>query len=229
MANRNKATGSWLGLPEADDPMDAQTGAIRLLAQGLAVLLVCTQFVCLGLFYVLGQEPLVWVHLGSGTVEFLDRKGQPIVRETEEGRTLTPVKIQGEDTFHVRQQWDANADEALFGMGEHHLGLMNIKGYDLDLWQHNGTHALPFLVSSRGYGIFWDNTSYTRFGDPRPFEHIPADRLFGADGKPGGLTVTFYSGLDLKQQLYSRVDPKVDFRRPPGATPDPAVPPTTRP
>lgn len=45
--------------------MDAQTGAIRLLAQGLALLLVCIQFACLGLFYVLGHETLVWVHLGS--------------------------------------------------------------------------------------------------------------------------------------------------------------------
>lgn len=65
MARKNKATSSWLGLPEADNPMDAQTGAIRLLAQGLAVLLVCTQFACLGLFYALGQASLVWVNLGS--------------------------------------------------------------------------------------------------------------------------------------------------------------------
>ena len=51
--------------------------------------------------------------------------------------------------------------------GQHQLGLTNIKGYDLDLWQHNATVSLPFLVSSRGYGILWDNTSYSRFGDLR--------------------------------------------------------------
>jgi len=47
--------------------------------------------------------------------------------------------VQGEDTQHVRQEWLPQADEALYGLGENHLGLLNLKGYDLDLWQHNGT------------------------------------------------------------------------------------------
>jgi len=67
----------------------------------------------------------------------------------------------------------AQADEALYGLGENHLGLLNLKGYDLDLWQHNGTIVIPFLVSSRGWGILWDNTSFTRFGDLREFAPIP--------------------------------------------------------
>lgn len=62
----------------------------------------------------------------------------------------------------MQQQWEPNTDESLYGLGENQLGLLNIKGYDLDLWQHNGTDAVPFLVSSRGYGILWDNPSFTR-------------------------------------------------------------------
>ena len=100
--------------------------------------------------------------------------GAVILSERAGGRTLTPAEVQGEKTFHVRQEWEPSADEALFGLGQHQLGLMNVKGYDLDLWQHNATVAIPFLVSSRGYGILWDNTSFTRFGDLRPFEPIPA-------------------------------------------------------
>ena len=61
---------------------------------------------------------------------------------------------------------------------------MNIKGYDLDLRQYNTSVIIPFLVSSRGYGILWDNTSFTRFGDLREFEPIPAARLYDASGKP---------------------------------------------
>ncbi|MEI9973646.1 MAG: hypothetical protein WDO73_17325 [Ignavibacteriota bacterium] len=50
------------------------------------------------------------------------------------------------------------------------------------------------LVSSRGYGIFWDNMSYSRFGDLRPFEAIPTANLLSAEGRPGGLTMAPLDG-----------------------------------
>ena len=84
-----------------------------------------------------------------------------------------PAIVMGENTQHVRQEWLPQADEALYGLGENQLGLLNLKGYDLDLWQHNGTLVVPFLVSSRGWGLLWDNTSFTRFGDLR--KHLYTD------------------------------------------------------
>jgi alpha-D-xyloside xylohydrolase len=154
------------------------------------------------------------VDLASGAVSFFDSSGQPVLAEKKDGRTLTPVIVQGDETFHVRQQWEANADEALYGLGQQQLGLMDIKGYDLDLWQHNGTVAIPFLVSSRGYGILWDNTSYTRFGDLRQPEPIPADELFDVDGKPGGLTGSYFSGENFEHFVTNRVDAKIDIAVP---------------
>ena len=135
----------------------------------------------------------VRVNLSSGAVTFLDPSGKPVLAEKNDGRSLTPAEVQGEKTFHVQQQWQPNPDESLYGLGENQLGLLDIKGYDLDLWQHNGTAVVSFLVSSRGYGILWDNSSYTRFGDLRPFEPIPAAQLFDASGKPGGLTGSYYA------------------------------------
>ena len=101
----------------------------------------------------------------TGAVSFFDAQGNPVL--AEKGRALQPAIVQGDQTFHVRQEWEPAQNEAIYGLGQHPLGLMNIKGYDLDVWQFNGTIAIPFLVSSRGYGIFWDNTSLTRFGDLR--------------------------------------------------------------
>ena len=46
--------------------------------------------------------------------------------------------------------------------------------------------AVPTLVSSRGWGLLWDNTSYTRFGDLRPFTAIPGIVGFG-DGDGGSV------------------------------------------
>ena len=151
------------------------------------------------------------VNLGSGTISFFDAAGKPILAEKDGARFITPADVQGERTFHVQQQWEPNADESLYGLGENQLGILDIKGYDLDLWQHNGTVAIPFLTSSRGYGILWDNSSYTRYGDLRPFEAIPSAQLFGTDGKPGSLTGFYYAGAHFERLIAQRTDAKIDI------------------
>jgi alpha-D-xyloside xylohydrolase len=149
------------------------------------------------------------IDLATGRIAFLDSSGAPVLEE--KGRTLMAATVQGEDTQHVRQEWLPHADEALYGLGENHLGLLNLKGYDLDLWQHNGTIVIPFLVSSRGWGVLWDNTSFTRFGDLRELAPIPAERLFDASGKRGGLTGSYYRGADFKHLVGERVDRAIDI------------------
>ena len=156
----------------------------------------------------------VRVDLKTGAVSFLDAAGQPILAEKADGRTLAPAIVQGDQTFHVRQQWEPNDGEALYGLGQHQTGLMNIKGYDIDLWQHNGTVIIPFLVSSRGYGILWDNTSYSRFGDVRPWAFIPGSHLFDAEGKSGGLTGSYYAGANFEHLVATRVDARINIQAP---------------
>lgn len=152
----------------------------------------------------------VKVDLATGAVSFADSAGRPILAEKRGGKTLTPVEVQGEQTFNVRQQWEPNADESLYGLGQQQFGLMNIKGYDLDLRQYNTNVVVPFLISSRGYGILWDNTSFTRFGDLREFAAIPADHLFDASGRRGGLTGSYYLGADFEKLIAQRLDSRID-------------------
>ncbi len=161
----------------------------------------------------------VQVDRKSSAVSFFDLKGNRIASELEQGRELTPAKVQGENTFHVRQLWMAQPDEALYGLGENQLGLLDVKGYDLDLWQHNTSIALPFLTSSKGYGILWDNPSFTRFGDLRPFEPIPAINQIGLDGKFGGLTASYFSGANFNKWVVSRQDSKFNLSERPSTIP----------
>ncbi len=151
------------------------------------------------------------IDLSTGRIVFLDPAGAPILEEREGGRMLMPAVVQGEHTHHIRQEWLPNADEALYGLGENQVGLLNLKDYDLDLWQHNGTIVVPLLVSSRGFGVFWDNTSFTRFGDLREFEPIPAHRLLDATGKRGGLTGAYNSGVRFDRLVGERVDRVIDI------------------
>jgi alpha-D-xyloside xylohydrolase len=141
----------------------------------------------------------VEVSKNTGLVRFLDPAGNQILAEASGGRALIPTKVQGANTFHVRQRWSARPDESLYGLGQHQLGILDWKGHDLDLWQRNTTAVVPFLVSSRGYGILWDNPSFTRFGDLREFTPIPPKCLSDQEGKPGGLTLgTAGSGTTLR-------------------------------
>jgi alpha-D-xyloside xylohydrolase len=141
------------------------------------------------------------VDLASGAVTFLDADGQTILAERKGGRTIEPADVQGARTFHVRQEWEPNADESLYGLGQQQLGAIDIKGLDLELWQRNTTVVVPFFVSSRGYGILWDNYSYTRFGDARPFVPIPADFERDAAGQPGGFTKGRFAAGNPSQLL----------------------------
>jgi alpha-D-xyloside xylohydrolase len=130
------------------------------------------------------------VDTATGQIAFYDRDQALILAEkVGAGRTLEPVTIQGEATNHVRQEWEPNDGEALYGLGNYQHGLLDIKGYDVELSQYNTNAVVPTLVSSRGYGIFWDNTSYTRFGDLREYEPVPGvtyDSSGNVDGAASG-------------------------------------------
>jgi alpha-D-xyloside xylohydrolase len=150
----------------------------------------------------------------TGAVSFFDAKGNPVLAEVPGSRTLTPTIVQGEQTAHVQQKWVADAKESLYGLAQRQLGMLDIKGYDLDLWQRNTHVVSPYLVSSKGYGIFWDNLSYTRFGDLRPFEPIPTAQLFDAKDQPGGFTQTALDGSEATKQVAT-----INIRLPEGKNP----------
>jgi alpha-D-xyloside xylohydrolase len=137
----------------------------------------------------------VHVNLASGAVSFFDAGGKSILAEKADGRAIVPSEVQGEQTFHVSQQWQPNADESLYGLGQRQIGIVDIKGYDLDLWQHNTHVVVPFLVSSRGYGIFgtiFRSRASVICGSLRTF---PANCLLTRTSKSGGLTTgTFTHG-----------------------------------
>jgi alpha-D-xyloside xylohydrolase len=140
------------------------------------------------------------IDLKTGAVSFLDASGTPVLAEKPDGRTVEPAVVQGEQTFHVRQQWQGDPGESLYGMGELQLGITDIKNWDLDFWQHNGTVVSPFLVSSKGYGILWDNPSYTRFGDLGKFVPIPSEALIDDNGNAGALSTGPFTDPAAKLQ-----------------------------
>jgi alpha-D-xyloside xylohydrolase len=109
------------------------------------------------------DEIEAWVNRGSGTVEFFDKNGNLLLAEKSAGsKLLTPTHVGGIDTLRSEQDFVLAPGEAIYGLGQHAQGLMNYRGTTVHLQQRNPTESgVPVLVSSRGYGIFWDNPAVT--------------------------------------------------------------------
>ena len=134
------------------------------------------------------------VALMSGEVSFRDAAGNVLLQEPSGGgKHFEQATVMDEKTWHIRQVFESPEDEAFYGLGQHQNGLMNYKGHRIDLKQYNLIAAVPFLVSSRNYGLLWNNTSRTIFGDPRDYRPLPDSlTLYDADGNKGGLSAEYF-------------------------------------
>src|SRR5208283_550606 len=100
----------------------------------------------------------------DSALQFLDAQGNVIAKENT--RTLTPVEVNGEKTLHPERfvnMW--GTQEALYGMGQHQGGVWNYRGESVDISQDNTNISVPMVLSSNGYGIFWNNGSRSRFNN----------------------------------------------------------------
>jgi alpha-D-xyloside xylohydrolase len=104
----------------------------------------------------------VKVSKSTANVSFTDLADAVIL--SEYSKSLTPVTVQGVSTYKVAGEWNSPADEGLYGLGQHQQNKVNYKGQTEYLDQRYAeATAIAVLVSTKGYGIFWDNYSYTDF------------------------------------------------------------------
>jgi len=100
----------------------------------------------------------------DGAITYRDLSGTQLFQEAS--RKLTPVKVNGEDTFRAESFINIyGSREGLYGLGQHQAGVWNYRGESVDISQDNSNISIPLLVSSKGYGIFWNNDSRSRFNN----------------------------------------------------------------
>jgi alpha-D-xyloside xylohydrolase len=100
----------------------------------------------------------------DGAIAYADANGNALVQEAS--RKLTPEKVNGEDTYRAESFVNIyGSHEALYGLGQHQAGVWNYRGESVDISQDNSDIAVPLMLSSKGYGIFWNNTSRSRFNN----------------------------------------------------------------
>jgi alpha-D-xyloside xylohydrolase len=138
----------------------------------------------------------------TGAIAFYDDKDSLLLKEKAGGgKTITPSAFEDYKTNTIQQQFQSSPNEALYGLGQHQDRLLNIKGYDLDFYQHNMEVYIPFLVSTKGYGLLWNNYSYTKFGHPDSIHAIPAQILFDKNEQMGGLSVSFFADSSFSKAM----------------------------
>lgn len=67
--------------------------------------------------------------------------------------------------FRTKLEFEWMPGEALYGLGSHEEGMMNLRGQHQYLYQQNMKVVVPILLSSRGYGILFDSYSLMTFHD----------------------------------------------------------------
>ncbi len=106
----------------------------------------------------------VRVSRADGVIAYTGVNGKNLM--TEGPKEMTPAVVNKEHTYHAEDVIKLyGSEEAFYGLGQHQAGVWNFRGESVDLSQDNANIAVPMFLSSNGYGVFWNNTSISRFNN----------------------------------------------------------------
>ena len=166
--------------------------------------------------YVHVKAKNVWVRVTkeTGHMRFFDGSGKPLLEEAYDRPGEEPGKQFWDFTVPERElgakggnavtedmkhglQWQLKFasplnSESFYGLGQHQSEEFNMRGKNEDLFQYNTKVSIPFVLSTKNYGLLWDAYSYCRFGNPHDYLQLNrAFKLYDRQGHEGHLTGTY--------------------------------------
>lgn len=111
------------------------------------------------------QKMKVDINVKSGKISYTTLTGALLLSEKESGATFTDFNDAGSRTYTINQLFTLDKDEAIYGLGQQQRGKLSLRNTKINMVQGNTDDYVPFLVSTKGYGLFWDNYSPTVFED----------------------------------------------------------------
>ena len=125
----------------------------------------------------------------SGALAFFSADGRLLTREREQAPTeLQRVDIAGSPSYALTQTFSLTADESLYGLGQYNEPYMDYRGRDVLMVQTNIGIVVPFMVSTRRWGLLWDVYSKMSFSDR------PEGATFRAESAPAGADYYMVAG-----------------------------------
>ena len=92
-------------------------------------------------------------------------RNKNVILKEKGSAEFTPVIYDGDSGFSIKQNFELQTDEGVYGLGQHQYGYFNYRNKKVELMQSNTDAVTPFLISTQNYGILWDNYSKTVFED----------------------------------------------------------------
>ncbi len=90
-------------------------------------------------------------------MDVMDEKCSAIEVEAREFRP----NIGGD--YHLTMRFESiDPKEKIYGMGQYQQPYLDLKGLDMELAHRNSQSSVPFALSSKGYGILWNNPAIGR-------------------------------------------------------------------
>lgn len=119
-----------------------------------------------GMVVITTKSMKIVVDKQTNAVRYTDLEGNVLLAEDgSNGKWMEPATIAGIKTYNCTTSFLSPSDEALYGLGCHPEDTLSInyKGRNQDLAIKYMTGAIPVLLSSKGYGLMWDNYSPSYF------------------------------------------------------------------
>ena len=138
-----------------------------------------------------------------------DKTGKVVFKAVE--HRLTPSQVASQPTHEARLAFDSPEDECLFGLGQFQDGYNDVRGLSRRLTQVNTQISVPMLLSSKGYGILWNNYGLVDFN--------PADQHVelvkgAATGKSEVVDVTSTEGGKREVRERNIFEAAIDIEEP---------------
>jgi alpha-D-xyloside xylohydrolase len=140
----------------------------------------------------------------TGKLSFEDNAGEIFLSEKAETRKLVPDSVMGEPCFIAEQSFESPGDEYLFGLGQFQDGHYNLRNITRKLTQVNSQISIPFIYSSKGYGLLWHQYGLTDFNPAD--NYIQLQKLDSSSATNKAVEVTTTSGtqkISQHQSLYT--------------------------
>lgn len=103
------------------------------------------------------------LNLESGNIAYQDNTNKLLLAEAGSG--FVPFDDIGNATYTVKQSFTLDKEEAIYGLGILQNGKMSQRNQEVRMVQNNTWDFVTFFQSVKGYGVYWDNYSPTKFTD----------------------------------------------------------------
>lgn len=141
----------------------------------------------------------VVVDKGTGALSYANGSGEPFLTEVPGRRVLSRDSAAGAKDYVAARSFRSPADEALFGLGQFQDGHFDLRGVTRRLTQVNSQISIPFIYSTKGYGLLWHQYGLTDFN---PADHYIAlaEQQDSAAKAAAAADVTMSAGTQRRSQ-----------------------------